>query len=147
MGFEFKLEAVRRYRQFEEDRSQRELAQAQRQVEHAKAVLSAKITQRTQTEEEFQQRQTEGESAPQAAMYRTFLERLTDEIETQRGHVWAAEKACEEKRQVLLEAMKKRKAIDRLKEKGEQAFLAELNGEEQKFINEMAINRHILNHR
>ncbi|MDA8138525.1 MAG: flagellar export protein FliJ [Desulfobacteraceae bacterium] len=147
MAFQFKLEAVRRYRQFEEDRCQREFADAQRQVEQAKAILAAMIARRTQTEEDFRQGQADGESAAQAAMYRGFLERLGDEIETQQNHLASAEKACEEKRQALLEAMKKRKTIDRLKEKGEQAFMAELNSEEQKFINEIAINRHILKNR
>lgn len=147
MRFQFKLEAVRRYRQFEEDRTQREFAQAQREMEQAEAALAQHVGLRTRTETEFQQRQAEGGPAAQAAMYRTFLQRLALEIKGLQAKVQSARDVCEERRMALLSAMKRRKALDRLKEKGEQAFLEQLNSEEQKFINEMAINRHMLKNR
>jgi flagellar FliJ protein len=147
MGFQFKLEAVRKVRQFEEDRTQREFAEAQRNVERAEQMLSQHISLRARSEADFQHHQAAGASAAQAAMYRGYLQRLADEIEVLKGRVESALSVCEEKRNALMAAMKKRKALDRLKEQGEQAFLAELNSEEQKFISEMAINRHLLKNR
>lgn len=145
MAFQFKLEAVRRFRQFEEDRTQREFAEAQREVERFEMVLSRHLNLRAATEKDFQQRQSEGGAPSQAAMYRGFLQRLGSEIDGFQAKVQDARDACEEKRMALMTAMQKRKALDRLKEKGEQAFMEELSSEEQKFINEMAINRHLLN--
>ena len=140
MPYEFKLEALRRYRQFEEDQLQKELAEAQRVVEQAQDLLKAHMALRQKTEHEFRKSSQSGEaSASQAAMYRSYLQRLAGEIIVCHQQVQSAESACRKVRDALLNAMKRRKALDRLKEKGEQAFMAELNSQEQKFINEMAI--------
>ncbi|RJQ82966.1 MAG: flagellar export protein FliJ [Desulfobacteraceae bacterium] len=144
MGYQFKLEALRRYRQFEEDRLQKALSDARRLLEQAEAVLAGRIEQRSRCEDEFRLGLQNGGSASKAAMYRRFLQTLTDEIDARRSEVQSAKRVCEQAREALLVAMKKRKTLDRLKEKGEQAFLAELDSAEQKFINEMAINRFTL---
>ncbi len=144
MPYEFKLEALRRYRQFEEDRLQKELADAQRVVEQAQELLKAHMALRQKTEHEFRKSSQSGEAlASQAAMYRSYLQRLSGEILVRHQQVQGAEKACEKARNALLDAMKRRKALDRLKEKGEQAFMAELDSQERKFINEMAIQRFV----
>jgi flagellar protein FliJ len=144
MPYEFKLEALRRYRQFEEDRLQKELADAQRVVEQAQDLLKAHLAVRQKTEHEFRKSSQNGEAmAAQAAMYRSYLQRLAGEIIVRHQQVQSAEKACEKARNALLDAMKRRKALDRLKEKGEQAFMAELDSQERKFINEMSIQRFV----
>ena len=147
MSFQFKLEAVRRLRQFEEEKAQRALSDAQRIVEEQAAILKQQFALRAEREEQFNQLSAEGDIRPQAAMFRRFIERLSNEITTQQARVLTAEKSCEEVRKQLLVAMKKRKTLDRLKEKGEQAFMAELNSEEEKFINEISINRFMLKNR
>jgi flagellar FliJ protein len=145
MAYQFKLEALRRYREFEEERLQKELADAQRVAEQARRVLNEHVAVRLKIEEDFRKtRQSGEETAGRAGMYRSYLQRLAGEIVLHHGQVLSAEKVCADARDALLEAMKRRKALDRLKEKGEQAFLAELNSEEQKFISEMAINRYTL---
>jgi flagellar protein FliJ len=141
MGFEFKLEALRRYRLFEQEQMQKTLAEAQRDLEQAKAGLERHIALRDATEAEFQAGRAEAASACQAGLYRHYLNTLAHEIETLRHQVTAAETLCEQKRQALLAAVKKRKALDRLKEKGGQAYLADANRKEEQFINEMAISR------
>jgi flagellar FliJ protein len=144
MPYEFKLEALRRYREFEEDRLQKELADAQRAVEQAEDRLKARLALRQSAEQEFRKSSQSGEaSAAQAAMYRGYLQRLAGEIIACHQQVQNAEGQCQQVRDALLDAMKRRKALDRLKEKGEQAFMAELNSQEQKFINEMAIQRFV----
>ncbi|KJS30364.1 MAG: hypothetical protein VR64_16875 [Desulfatitalea sp. BRH_c12] len=138
MGYHFKLEALRQFRQFTEERLQKELALAQRVLEQSEAILNDSIAKREKTEAAF--RQTP--QAPLAGMYRHFLERVAEDITLQSSKVQAARTACEEKRDELLTAMKKRKTLDRLKEKGQQAFTADLNGAEEKFVNEIALNRY-----
>jgi flagellar FliJ protein len=147
MGYQFKLEALRRYRQFEEERLQKELSDAQRSLEQAQAVLSAQIAGRHRCEEEFASRLREGVTAPQTTLYHSYLQRLSNEIGAQRVELQSLQKACELVREALATAMKKRKMLDRLKEKGEHAFLADLNSAEQKFINEIALNRFTLKKR
>jgi flagellar FliJ protein len=144
MKYQFKLEAVRRLRQFEEEQGQQALADAQRILEDERSILTELTLSRTRAEEEFNHKVERGEPASQAAMYRSYLQRLSADIKAQSDKVSKAEKVCEEKRNALLTAMKKRKALDKLKERGEQAFLEQLNSQEMKFINEMAINRFTL---
>ncbi len=141
MGFEFKLEALRRYRLFEQEQMQKTLAEAQRDLEQVKAHLEQRIALRAATEAEFNAGRADAASACQAGLYRHYLQNLANQIETLRQQVTAAETVCEQKRQELLVAVKKRKALDRLKEKGGQAYLADMKRKEEEFINEMALSR------
>ena len=145
MAFQYKLEALRKYRQLQEDHLQKELFDSQRIMETAKIVLEGYIAKRSQCEETFRQQLKNGASASETAMYPGYLQRLTESISAQSIEVQKAEKICEQIRCALMEAMKKRKMLDRLKEKGEQAFYADMNSREQKFISEMAISRFTLN--
>ena len=145
MNNKFKLDTVLRFRHHEEERRQKEFAEAQRALEEEQAVLSAHLDVQRKTELDFQNCQNNSPTGPQAAMYRQFLQRLSALIAEQQAKVRDAEIACEKTRSTLLEAMKKRKALERLKEKALQTYLENLNKEENKFIEEMAINRFTLN--
>ena len=144
MSYTFKLEALRQFREFEEERVQREFSQAQRILEAAASKLAEQIAVRDKTETEFAAHQESG-TASQCAMYRGFLQRLAEEIELLNQRLRVAERDCEKKRQALLAAVKNRKTLDRLKEKDEQAYRHKQDQEEGKFIDEMAINRFQLN--
>lgn len=138
MGFQFKLEALRRYRLFEQENLQKALADAQRLLEEARTRLAAHVALRDKTEADFRRHPEAG------TLYRNYLRQLALEIETLRDRLKKAEIVCEDKRRALLAAMKKRKTLDRLKEKSVQAYLEGLNQDETKFIDEMAINRFTL---
>jgi flagellar protein FliJ len=143
MGFQYKLEALRQYRQFLEDRLQKELSDAVRSLEAVRSILAHQIARRRRCQEEFERHLESGAAASQTAMYPGYLKRLGDEIAARYCEVSAQEKVCDQIRLTLVEEMKKRRMLDRLKEKGEQAFMAELDTREQKFIGEMAINRFV----
>jgi len=139
------LEALKRYRQFQEESCQRDFSEAQRLQEQESQTLMNLIAQRSHTEAE---RGVDGDTArtgARLAMVATYLERLARQVSAQRSLLLEAQQRCEEKRQNLIAAMQKRKTLDKLKEHGLKAYLDNLNREEEKFINEMAINRHILN--
>ncbi len=146
MPYTFKLEALRKFREFEEERIQKEFSEAQRKRDEAAQRLADQVALRKKTEQEFGAKQ-DGNAASQAAMYRNFLQRLSEEIDLLRQKLMVAEKACEKRRRELLEAMKNRKALDRLKEKGAQNYREDQNRDEGKFIDEIAINRFMLKRR
>jgi flagellar FliJ protein len=146
MPYTFKLEALRKFREFEEERVQKEFSAAQRHRDEAARHIAERIALRDDTEREFAEKQ-DGSAVSHASMYRDFLQRLAGEIEVLQQKLMVAEKKCEKKRQALLEAMKRRKAMDRLKEKGEQDYLEEQSRDEGKFIDEIAINRFMLKRR
>ncbi len=141
MHYQFKLEALRRYRQFQEDKLQKELSEALRFRDHLVQVLDDQLALRGQAESDLERLQDESTTGPQMAVYESYLKRIGKQIEQQRRKVDQADGLCLERRTVLLAAVQKRKALDKLKEQDYEAYLADLNQKEQKFINEMAINR------
>lgn len=146
MGYRFKLEALRRYRQFQEDELQRELAEVQKLKDGAMARLHEYEAQLEKTRKELYQQQSESVRSSLLAIFPRFLERMTESIADQQRTVASIEKQFEAKRQALMEAVKKRKTLEKLEEKEFNAYMADLSLEEQKFINEMAINRFNLRH-
>lgn len=143
MGFEFKLEALRRYRHFKEEMLQKELAEMQRNRDQEIALLSEIIDKRTRAEQDMIGEQEKRTRGPRMALYETYLNRLTEDIKTQLQRVEKAEALCSEKMSALLEAVQERKSIEKLKEKGLKAYIENLNRNEQKFLNEIAINHFV----
>jgi flagellar FliJ protein len=141
MGYQFKLEALRRYRKFQEDELQRELADALRIKEEALNHLRRFQDHLEKTRIALYRQQSDSTQGAQLAIYPRFLQRMTEKIALQKERVADVEKQCDALRKDLMEAVKKRKTLEKLKEKELTAYLAELSHEEQKFINEMAINR------
>jgi flagellar FliJ protein len=144
MGYAFKLEALRRFRYHQEEVHQRAFADAQRMVEQAQKQLNDQFLLKKQTELEFQKLQNDLITGPRAGIYRSYLNQLAEHIRQCQEKLADCQKDLEQARKVLLDAMKKRKAIDKLKENEFHAYLEQLNREEVKFIDEMAINRHTL---
>ncbi len=142
MAYQFKLEALRRFRQYQEERLQKELAEAVSRREHAAAELNAMVARRAETESELTRCQNESSAgASQFCIYVRYLQRLELEIGAHRKNLAGIEEEVDSRRDSLLEAVKKRKALEKLKEKGLKAYISGLDREEQKFINEIAINR------
>jgi flagellar FliJ protein len=141
MGFEFKLEALRRYRHFKEEMLQKELAQMQRHRDREIALLAEMIDKRTMAEQDMIGEQEKRTHGPRMALYETYLNGLTQDIKNQRQRVKEAQALCSEKMNALLKAVQERKSIEKLKEKGLKAYIEKLDRNEQKFLNEIAINR------
>lgn len=144
-GYHFKLEALRKFRCHEEERFQKALSDALRQVGLVQLEIDEKNSLREKTELEFQQCQGTLTTGPQAAMYRLFLTQLSIQQAVLENELHAQKQQLETTRLELLEAMKKRKAIDKIKEKEINIYIDEINRKEEKFIDEIAINRFILN--
>lgn len=147
MSYKFKLEALRQYRNFQEDIKQKELAQAQRNRDQVMGHLEALIDKRKRAQQSLKSEQEKSTSGPHMALFDNYLKRLSSEIEAQRRRLQDAETLCKEKMGDLLEAMQQRKTIDKLKEKDLHAYIEGLNHSEQNFINEIAINQFARNNR
>ena len=144
MKYRFKLEALRQYRQFQEDALKKELSQAMRYRDQLIDVLNNQLKMRTQTEKDLANLQSKTPTGAQMTVYESYLRRINEQIDQQRNQIDQAEKICTERRKTLLAGVQKRKALDKLREQDYKAYLADLNLQEQKFINEMAINRFTL---
>lgn len=145
MSYQFKLEALRRYRKHQEEVRQKELANANKIRDQIAKELEIKIARRQKSERDLNAKQRSDATAAIMSLYESFLAKISTEIELQRQKVAAAEKICDQKRNNLLAAMQKKKAIERIKEKDFENYMANLEQKEAKFINEIAINRFALN--
>lgn len=146
MSFNFKLEALRRYRNFQEDIKKKDLAQAQRHRDQEIEHLETLIDKRIQVEHDLKSEQENSTNGPHMALYDHFLKRISGEIAAQRKKIEDAESLCKEKMAHLLKAMQHRKTIEKLKEKDFHSYIESLNQTEQKFINEIAINQFARKH-
>ena len=141
MDYRFKLEALRKYRVFQEEVRQKEMAEALRGRNQQVEILNELIDLRNKTEKEMKSKQNSGITGPCLTIYSNYLDKLASDIFSQNHKVAEAEKNLDKCREALMVAMQKRKTLDKLKEKGLQAYMSRLCHEEEKFINEMAISR------
>jgi flagellar FliJ protein len=140
--FRFRLETILTQRRHVEEGFQKELADARQELAAAQAVLrEAKGTHR-QCMRDMRRKQRDRFRADDMLLYYPYLERLKQDIELHMKRVAAAERKVEQKRQALLEAMKKRKILDKLKEKQLQAHLKVEAKSEQRFTDESAAQQH-----
>jgi flagellar FliJ protein len=141
MNYRFKLEALRKYRKFQEETLQKEMGEAQRLRDREADILNRLIDLSNKTESDLKLKQKEIVSGPFLAIYSDFLNALVSDIFAQKHKLMDAEEQLEKTRKVLLDAMKKRKTLDKLKEKGFKKHMESLKSQDEKFINEMAISR------
>ena len=107
-------------------------------------ALNNQLNMRSQTEKDLATLQSKTPTGAQMRVYESYLRRINEQIVQQRNQVEQAEKICTDRRKTLLGAVQKRKALDKLRKQDYEAYLSDLNLQEQKFINEMAINRFAL---
>jgi flagellar FliJ protein len=88
--------------------------------------------------QQLQEKQTGGRQASEIKLFVDFVDQLSKEMDAQRQNVLEAERDFNLKRQDLIAAMKKRKTLDRLKEKGLQAYEQEQLKKERSFMDEVA---------
>ncbi len=147
MDYRFKLEALRQYRTYQEELRQKEMAEAQRLRDQAADSLEALIALRDKTEKDLRAKQKEYTTGPHLAIYNNYLDKIGSDIFAQKFKLSEAQKIFTIKRDALLAAMQKRKTLEKLKEKGLKEHLEQMNSEEAKFINEMAISRFTIKQR
>ena len=138
--YKFSLESLLGHRKSIEESFQKELADLQRllQEEMNKKMNFEKEREKNMTE--LNQNASKGITAGDNLIYHNFIQRLAANIDQQDQRVFAVKKKIENKRMVLLEAVKNKKALEKLKEKGLEAFVRKLAKKEELFINEVAVN-------
>ena len=138
--YKFSLEPVLKYRKLLEEDLQKDFAVLKRQLLDERERLSNFEQVRERFSEELQQKQMKNFNVSDILLYTDFLQEVSKEIEKQSKKILEAEKRVDHKREELVGAMKNRKIIDRLREKGLKAHVQELSKKEQSLMNEAAIN-------
>jgi len=140
--FHFRLETILTQRRHVEESSQKELTGARQELAAAQAVLRESKDTRRQCMREMRRKQRDRFRADDMLLYYPYLERLKQDIELHLKRVAAAERKVAQKRAALLEAMKKRKILDKLKAKQLQAHIKIEAGREQRFSDESAAQQY-----
>jgi flagellar FliJ protein len=139
--YKFTLEPVLNHRKIIEEELQKELADLKRRLVDEKRKLETYERAKSRSLAELQQKQEEGITAPEILLYESFIERLSRDLDKQKERVLGAEQKVDQKLEDLVAATKRRKTLDKLKEKGLEKYRRELLKNEQDFLNEVAVNR------
>ena len=136
--YRFNLESLLNHRRYQEEILQKELAGAKIRLAAEKDKLWILRQKKRKYVQQLQEKQTDGRPASEIKLFVDFVEQLSKEMEIQKQNVLEAEHNFNLKRQDLIAAMKKRKILDRLKEKGLQAYEQEQLKKERSFLDEVA---------
>ena len=136
--YNFNLEPLLNHRRYQVEVLQKELADLKIRLDAQKNKLWVLRQKKRKTVLQLQEKQTGGRPASEIILYIDFVGQLSKEMETQRQKVLEAERNFSLKRLDLVAAMKKRKILERLKEKGLQAYEKEQLKKERTVMDEVA---------
>lgn len=140
--FIFRFETLLTTRRHAEEARQKELSEAKRALAAEQALLRESRETRRRSLMELGRRQGEGFRAADLALFGSYLDRLAREIDARIKRVAAAERRVGQQRLLVIEAMKRRKVLEKLRERDEREFRDTHARNERKFIDEVAIGRH-----
>lgn len=137
--FKFDMEAVLHYRLQIEEQCQLAFSHAVKCLQSAKSVLADLREQRNKLIREFNKMQGETLRADVIQRHFAFIEYLKGKEEKQMALICKMEEEANEKRRLLLDAMKKRKVMDSLREKKLDAYLQDMAAKDRKELDDFAI--------
>jgi flagellar FliJ protein len=140
--FQFRFEALLIARRHAEDCLQKELSVARRALADEQTILKEKKNTRRQCLQEQRRKQRRSFRGPDMLLFQTYLQRLEHDIDAQQKRVAAAERQAAQKRLALIEALKKRKILEKLKERDQESHRRTLADAERKFIDDVAARNH-----
>jgi flagellar FliJ protein len=137
--FKFDLQHVLDYRVSLEEKCQVSYSDQLRCVENERRVLDAIKARKEILMEQFLNVQNTEMNAADIGMYISYMKQMIAKEEEQTAILSGAEAVLEEKRVLLLEAVKNRKAMENLKEKKLQQFRSGTLEKERKELDEFGI--------
>ncbi len=137
--FKFTLEPLLNHRKFEEETIQKELAE----LDNARADADARLHEFTRDKEtwekELEKKQKEGALVTETLLCLDFINGLSTSIQQQEELIAAIKAQRRQKQAEFIEAVKRRKTLEQLKERQLHAHEEELARKEQEQLNEMAV--------
>lgn len=140
--FQFRLETVLKVRKRQEDQAQLKLIQAQDALRREQELLASIEAETIRNRLEWQRALSNNKTIADFIMYSTYLEQLVRQQKQQEQVIVEAEKQQLEALFAFQEALKKRKIVERLKEKKRQQYIHESLMQEQKILDEMGTLRY-----
>lgn len=136
--YKFPLGTVLNHRKFLEENLQKEFGILKRLLVDERKKLTDIRNASKKCSKELRQRQQKSLTVSESLIYVRFVEQLSRNLDKQKERVVETEQEVEKKREDLVEAMKNRKVLEKLKEKGLETYRNNLLKQERIFMNEMA---------
>lgn len=137
----FQLQQVLNYRREIEKVRRLEFAVAKREFESASELLERHEAEADRARVEYNNKQAALVDAAELQMYADFFRRKSEDIRFQRMEVDSRSRELAERREVLMDAAKEKKALEILKDKQMAALRRERAEKERAFLEELAIQR------
>jgi flagellar export protein FliJ len=137
--FQFDLEAVLNYRLQVEEQCQLSLAEAVKKLQVAMDVLEALQKEKNDLMRNLIRMQENALTSDVIARHFIFIKFLKSKEEKQEAIIINMQEEVSAKRQDLLEAVKKRKAMDALREKKKAAYISEMAAKDRKELDDFAV--------
>jgi flagellar FliJ protein len=137
--YKFKLEPLLNHQRFIEDQLQKALAQIREKLDEQNALLEQLLRKERKMTAQLKEKQSEPLSSDDLILYRHYFDRLRQDVARQRERTRETESCFRVKQEELLEVVKKREMLERLKEKGLSAYQEKLLRKEQADLNEAAL--------
>lgn len=141
--YKFNLEPVLQHKIYIENRLQRELAELKKSLFNEEKKLDDCLKERKKHMLDFEQKKRRGILVSDTLLFQNFFIRLSTELKMKRKQIENLENKVAIKNNDLVEAIKKRKSLDKLKEKGLQTYMNRLIKKEHEFMDGVAINNYI----
>jgi flagellar FliJ protein len=138
--FTFRLEGLLNIAKHREEEVQKQLALSLEELKNCQGQLLSLVDQHTKALRALVNDKRGKLSIHKLICNHQYCQYLKEEVEKKQQEVILAEKKVEEIREVLLEAVKKRKILERLKENQYSNFIFEEEKNLQKDIDEIANN-------
>jgi|APFre7841882590_1041340.scaffolds.fasta_scaffold34368_2 flagellar FliJ protein len=140
--YRFNLQVLLDYRKHIEEGLQIELAQIQRVFERERQSLLSYQREKHHYEEELARREEHEILVSEALLYRDYLRGMRIKIREQRAVVAKVKVELDTKREALLEATKRRKVLEKIKERDWKRFMETVLKKERIFLDELGIRKY-----
>jgi len=140
--YRFNLQVLLDYRKRIEEGLQIELSQIQRELKKEKQSLTAYQSEKRYYEEELVEREEKEINVSEALLYRDYLRGMRIRIKEQRDVVAKIKGDLDEKQNELLNATKKRKVLEKVKEKEWKRFKENIEKRERILIDEIGMRKY-----
>jgi flagellar protein FliJ len=141
--YTFNMQTVLDHRQFVEDQLKKELAAMRQEAMAAKQALKSLERKAVDTRAALKLEQDAGASSDQVVAYHAYLKRLSDGMVKQATVVSEIRDRESKKQGELVNVMKKRQILEKLKDQGLDRYNQRLLKKEMDFIDEMAVNQFV----
>lgn len=137
--FVFKLQSVLDYRINIEEKILNEFSEKKRELEEEKLRLRNLIQERANLIDALRKMQNRMLNIEDIALYVSYVEKVRENETKQKTLIAQVKEQLEAKRKELLEAVKKKKVMEKLKERHTEEYESDMRAVERKNFDEMAV--------